>query len=433
MRSVKEIKQPNPKITAKVAAIGGSGDGVVKDGIGIFIPFTAIGDLVNVPQAKQGTRIQPSATTLIEASPDRTTPPCPHHGNIGMPSPQTGCGGCRMQHLADDEYRHWKRSLVITALGYEKLNGDCVGDLHVSPPKSRRRAALAAERQGKTTIIGFMERGTHRIVDMHTCLILRPELFALVQPLRELPILRDKEKADYVLTVLDGAIDLVIERKRELDLPERETLSEFAQTFNLARISWRAGPRSDIEPVAHRRPLYVRFGPAIGGSVVNLPPAGFLQATAEGEAALVTAVMAALPESCRTLDLFAGSGTFSFPASTRGPVHAADSSSEAVSAIKFAARPGITASKRDLFTDPVTEFDKYDAVIFDPPYTGAKAQAGFLARSKMPLVIAVSCNPVSFARDAAILCAGGYDLECVTPVDQFLWSAELEVVGVFRR
>ena len=148
---------------------------------------------------------------------------------------------------------------------------------------------------------------------MHTCLILRPELFALVAPLRDLPLLVERERADYVLSSFEGAIDLVIERKRELTLQEREALGAFAETHNLARVSWRPTARSEIEPVAHRRPVYARFGPAIGGSLVSLPPAGFLQATAEGEAALRRVVMEALPAHCRTLDLFAGSGTFSFP------------------------------------------------------------------------------------------------------------------------
>ncbi len=434
MPPVKTIKRDTPKISARLADIGGSGDGIVHaEGGARFLPFGVTGDLVAFSAPVPVKHLQAGNVTLLESGAERRPPPCPHHGDVGVRDPSRGCGGCRMQQVSDPAYRAWKQALVARALEAAGLDSSAMAELQVSPPNSRRRASLSAERLGKRTVVGFQERGSHRIVDMHACLILRPELFALVAPLRELPLLQDRERGDYMLTVLSGAVDLVIERKRELSLPEREGLAELAEIHDIARISWRAGPLGAIEAVAHRRPVYARFGPAIGGTLVNIPPGAFLQATAEGEAALQRAVLDALPAHCSTLDLFAGAGTFTFPASTRGPVHALDSNGDSVAALKFAARPGVTTEKRDLFTDPVTLPERYDAVIMDPPYAGAKAQAEALARSSVPLVISVSCNPVSFARDAALLVAGGYRLERVTPIDQFLWSAEIEVVGVFRR
>jgi 23S rRNA (uracil1939-C5)-methyltransferase len=261
------------------------------------------------------------------------------------------------------------------------------------------------------------------------CLILRPELFALVDPLRSLPLLRDGERADVLLAVSQGAVDLVLERRRSLTLPEREALAEFAERHDVARISWRPGMRSLPEPVCHRRSFTARFGETL----VNLPPGGFLQATEQGEVALAGVVAGALPSGGATLDLFSGSGTFSFVAATKGRVHAAEGNEAAVSAIRAVRHKSVTGEVRDLFRDPVTDFSGFDAAIFDPPYVGGEAQAAALARSGLPLVIGIACNPVSFARDARLLADGGYRIERLVPVDQFLWSAEVEVAAVFRR
>jgi 23S rRNA (uracil1939-C5)-methyltransferase len=277
--------------------------------------------------------------------------------------------------------------------------------------------------------IGFNRRGSHDIADMTMCLVLRPELFALVDPLRGLPLLRDGERADVLLAVSQGAIDLVLERRRPLDLAAREALAAFAERHDVARISWRPGPRVAAEPVCHRRP----FAACFGETLVNLPPGGFLQATEPGEAALAGVVAQALPDGGTVLDLFSGSGTFSFVAATKGRVHAAEGNPEAIAAIRAAGHRAVTAEVRDLFRDPIDDFTRFDAAIFDPPYVGGETQATALARSGPALVVGISCNPVSFARDARLLCDGGYRLEQVVPVDQFLWSAEVEVAALFRR
>ena len=333
-----------------------------------------------------------------------------------------------MQHLASAAYSAWKHGLVVEAL--RRAGVDCeVEPLQLSPPYSRRRASLTLERRAGSTRVGFNRRGTHDVVDMTMCLILRAELFALVEPLRHLPLVRDGERADIVMTAAESAIDLVLERKRPLGLPEREALAAFAEDHDLARVSWRSGPRTEAEPVCHRLPFRERFGEVF----VDLPPGGFLQATDEGETTLAAIVSNALAARHHVVDLFAGSGTFTFAMSATARVHAVEGNDAAVKSIQAVRRPGVTCERRDLFRDPVTDFTGYDAAIFDPPYVGAEAQAAALAMSKLPVVIGVSCNPVSFARDARLLVEGGYRLDRVVPVDQFLWSAEVEIAAVFRR
>ena len=362
-----------------------------------------------------------------EPSPQRIEPPCPHHGNLG----RNGCGGCRMQHLAEAAYRDWKRGLVLYALRQLDLSATQIGPLHVSPPNSRRRASFSALRHNGKTAIGFMQRGTHAIVDMQVCLVLHPALLALLPVLRALPVLRENEAAGWHLTIVGQALDIVLERKRPLDLGERELLAGFAQGQNLARLSWRPTARDIAEPVAAREPVLARFGEAL----VPLPAGAFLQATPEGEAALVAAVLTGLPATGPVIDLFAGCGTFSFPTAVRGNVTAFESNEIAVASINAVRQPRVKAIRRNLFSDPVTadELKAYTSAIFDPPYAGAAAQVQELAMSGLETIVGVSCNPQSFARDAAVLVEGGYKLTKLTPVDQFIWSADVEIVGVFKQ
>ena len=406
-----------------VAALGSGGDGVVEDaGRKQFVPFALPGERLtfDFPPRRDG----PIAVRLLEASSARIEPPCFLHGDLDRP----GCGGCRMQHFAMPDYAAWKQGLVTSALA--RVGVECaVQPLLLSPPHSRRRASLTLERRGGRTRLGFNERGTHKVVDMTMCLILRPELFALVEPLRRTSLLREGERADLALAISQGAIDLLLERKRPLDLAEREGLAAFAETHNLARVSWRAGPREEVEPVSHRR----SFTACFGKTTVLLPPGGFLQATEQGEAALQGVLSSVLPQGCATLDLFAGSGTFTFVAAGTGRVHAVEGNDAALGAVRGARHDKVTVEKRDLFRNPVDDFERYDAAIFDPPYTGGESQAKALGRSGPPLVVAMACNPVSFAHDARLLADGGYRLDSVTPIDQFLWSADVEVAAVFRK
>jgi 23S rRNA (uracil1939-C5)-methyltransferase len=406
----------------EIDRLGAQGDGVARlDDDSVYVPFGAPGDKVDYdPRTKK-------APALRQAGPERVAPPCPHHGNIN----KIGCGGCRLQHVGLDFYKDWKRDKVLRALARSGIDATLIEPLITSPPSSRRRAALGAEGRNGKTALGFAARGTHRIIDLQVCLILKPELTALFEPLRALTLLRDRERADYHLTAAASGVQFLLERKRAPDLGEREGLAAFAEAHDLAGISWRSGPRQEAEPIAQRRPLLMDFG----GVRVPIAPGAFLQATADGEAAMVRIVKDSLPAACRTLDLFAGSGTFTFPAAAHGPVHAVESNPAAIQSIKAVRHANVSATQRDLFREPLKgkELAGYDAALFDPPYAGAKAQAAALAQSDIPLVIGMSCNPVSFAEDAATLLAGGYTCRRIVPVDQFLWSAEVEVVGVFRR
>ena len=266
----------------------------------------------------------------------------------------------------------------------------------------------------------------------------RPEIVALLPDLRRLleGLLGVGEARDISITVLDDGLDLVLIGGPPPDLTSRESLARFADKADLARLSWRAAPGSRPEPIAHRRPGTVH----LGGVPVVVPPGGFLQATAEAEAAMADAATAALGDGGEAADLFCGAGTFTFTLARMVPVTAIDGDGEAIEALAAAARQAgldgrVRASCRNLYDNPLieSELGRFETVVFDPPRPGAREQSARLAASRVPTVIAVSCNPSSFARDARVLTAGGYRLDSVTPIDQFLWSPHVELVAVFRR
>jgi 23S rRNA (uracil1939-C5)-methyltransferase len=304
----------------------------------------------------------------------------------------------------------------------------------LSPPKSRRRASLRAVRRGGALALGFNAEGSHRIVDIVQCEVLAPALFDLIAPLRRLleASVREGQGAGVTLTMTDSGVDLLLANVAADSLKSIERLTGFAAQHDLARLSVE-GP-GGVETVAlARMPML-----ALGGVPVALPPAPFLQATREGEAALVAAVTTAVGGAKRIADLFCGLGTFALPLSARARLVAVDAAGPAVLALEAAARQvrrPIEAVHRDLFRRPLTaaELAGFDAVVFDPPRAGAEAQSVMLAASKVPVVVAVSCNPSTFARDAALLIAGGYRLERLWPVAQFRWSTHVELVARFVR
>jgi 23S rRNA (uracil1939-C5)-methyltransferase len=411
-------------LTVAIDHLGALGDGVAETQAGrLHIPFTAPGDRVRVaPRGKNAAVL----LELLEPGPDRIEPPCRHFG---------ACGGCALQHLKPSFIAEWKRERVATALARAGLDRVQVEPTVTVAPGTRRRATLAATRIGKRVLLGFAERASHRLVDLAECHVLRPELTALIAPIRGLlpALLAAGEDADIALTWTESGADLVLVRKRALTLADRETLAAFAETADLASIAWRASATAPAEPVAARRTPQIRIGKAS----VDFPPGTFLQPSMEGEAALTAFVTAALAGmQGPSADLFAGLGTFAIPASAFGPVSAYDADGTAIATLQRAAkgRP-VTAQRRDLFREPLTvkELEGFAAAVIDPPRAGAEAQARMLADSAVPLIAYVSCNPLSFARDAAILAAGGYELERVTPVDQFAWSPHVELTGAFRR
>jgi 23S rRNA (uracil1939-C5)-methyltransferase len=358
----------------------------------------------------------------VEPGPNHQQPPCRHFPE---------CGGCQLQHVADDAYRTYLKSRIAGALAQHGLATD-IREPHLSPPKSRRRASLRAINAGKAVLIGFNAARSKRIVDMRECHILRPELFALVEPLRQLlgGALRLPAVAEIRLALTDQGADLMLTDVEAEGLEAAEALTAFGDKHGLARIGvddgYGAETRYEPEPVT------ITFADV----AVVFPTGGFLQATKEGEGALVDAVREAVGPSRRAADLFAGLGTFAF--ALDGQVTAAEASRDAALSLQMAARRArrpLAAEHRDLYRRPynVKELAAFDAVVLDPPRAGAEEQVKQLADSPVPRIAYVSCNPATFARDAAILAAGGYKLEWARPVGQFRWSTHVELAACFSR
>jgi 23S rRNA (uracil1939-C5)-methyltransferase len=301
----------------------------------------------------------------------------------------------------------------------------------ISPPRTRRRATLHADGKGGRVVLGFTAHESHEIVDMKMCDILDPVLFALVAPLRALlRQLKLRRRADVHLTLADQGPDVLVTGIAAEGLEAAEAIIGFCEKFGVARfaVDDGVGPETRWEPDTATITL--------GGVAVPLPPASFLQATREGEAALVAAMREAVGEAKLIADLFSGLGTFAL--ALPGKVYAAEGARDALYALKAAAsragRP-VFPEHRDLYRRPLTvaELDRFDAVVLDPPRSGAREQIEALARTRCPVIGYVSCNPGSFARDAKILCEGGWRIDWVQPVGQFRWSTHVELAARFTR
>lgn len=342
------------------------------------------------------------------------------------------CGGCTVQNLSAEAYRARKRNAVVDALSRTGLDGVVVHDPLLSPQKSRRRAVFKFGKEKGHVAIGFHAARSYAIVDMHECLVLTKDLFGLTVTLRTglVPILAEGEKGEVHVSETDTGFDLAFRWRRNLTPALIAAIAKAFAGADIARIIF------NDEIVLERTKPQIMFG----GAVVSPPPHAFLQATREGEQALQSRVLA-LTEGAKTIaDLFAGIGTFSLPLAWRAKVHAVEQDSEALAALSEAARKAsglkpVTTEKRDLFKTPLTasELNRFDAVVLDPPRAGAEAQAKQLAAAKVSRVAYVSCDASSFARDAAILTKAGFRLNDVTPVDQFLYSDHIELVGGFSR
>ena len=399
--------------SAPIVRLAARGDGATADGR--FVPGAAVGDRIDF--GVDPPRIIPG--------PNHVPPPCRHFPD---------CGGCQLQHVGDAAYADFVVDRIVRALAHCGVAAPPIGPVALSPPKSRRRASLRAVRRGGVLALGFNAEGSHRIIDIVQCEVLTPELFALVAPLRRLlgASVREGQGAGVTLTMSDTGIDMLIANVAADKLDAIERLTGFAAVHDLARLSVEG--TQGVETVAlARMPML-----ALGGVPVALPPAPFLQATREGEAALVAAVLEAVGGAKRVADLFCGLGTFALPLSAQARVVAADAAGPAVAALEAAARQyrrPVTTAHRDLFRRPLApaELADFDAVVFDPPRAGAEAQSRQLATSKVPVVVAVSCNPSTFARDAALLIAGGYALEKLWPIAQFRWSTHVELIARFIR
>jgi 23S rRNA (uracil1939-C5)-methyltransferase len=393
--------------------------GHLGDGIGpgpVYVPRALPGEVVEGDLV--GDTIP--APRIVEASPDRVAAPCPHYA---------ACGGCALQHASDAFVADWKAGVVRAALEGQRLS-TLFRPILTSPPRSRRRAVLAGRRTKKTVNLGFHGRASETVVAVPECLLLHPGLMAAFPVLQTLVTAGSSRKGTVALTVTasDSGPDVAVTGGKPLDRTLRLTLAQVAEAGGIARLTW------DGETVAQRQPP----GQAFGAARVVPPPGAFLQATAEGEAALLAAVTEAVGDARRVADLFAGCGTFALPLAARAEVHAVEAEAAMLAALDCGWRGAaglkrVTTEARDLFRRPLLaeELKGFDAIVIDPPRAGAEAQVAELARAGVPVIVMVSCNPVTFARDARRLTDSGYNLDWVQVVDQFRWSAHVELAARF--
>lgn len=419
-----------PDVELAPATMGAHGDAVATfEGKRVFVPFALPGDRVRATiRPRSGDEWVGGELEILAPSPERIAPACRHFGT---------CGGCKLQHWAVAPYRAWKLDLVRQALRQHGLEPPAQLESVFLPAGTRRRAEFAAAKQAREVSLGFQEARGHRIVDQHECPILSPALAGLVAPLRVAlqGLLSEGQAIDILATATTTGFDLAIGADRAPTQRQRQALTAFATAQNIARVTWRGG-RGEPEPIILLRPPHVQFGEV----VVDLPSPSFLQPSEAGEGALRAALLALLKKPKRIAELYAGCGTFTFDLARRAQVHAVEGGKTSLAALELAARRAqvshrITVEVRDLERAPLTamELKGYDTVVFDPPRAGAKAQSEALARSKVPHVVAISCNPATFARDARILADGGLALIALTVVDQFIWSPHVEIVAGFRR
>ncbi len=411
-----------------IVEIGAQGDGIARiDGGPVFVPFAAPGDRVRVEIG--GARGEGRAARLlglVSAGPQRIAPVCRHF---------TACGGCATQHIATDAYRAWKLGLVGEALAHRGMAPPPETRFIALPPGTRRRASFAARKETGALTLGFHAPESHAIVDLVECHVLTPSLLAALPLLRRLAdaALTDGQAADLVATESDTGLDLLFAAAKPC--ARLQTLTRVAAAEPaIARLNWQSG-RAAPEPVVQQRTPSVTFA----GVAVDLPAESFLQPSRAGEAALVAAVLD-FTKGKSLADLYAGCGTFSFPLAKIGKVAAFEVAKPAVAALAAAVNRAqlsgrVIATARDLDQSPLPPEDlkKYDCVVLDPPRAGARSQSEMLARSGIKRVVMVSCNPASFARDARILVDGGYRLRGMVVVDQFVWSAHVELVARFDR
>ncbi|MGR3761235.1 class I SAM-dependent RNA methyltransferase [Roseobacteraceae bacterium NS-SX3] len=406
------------RTTVTIDRLGHQGDGVAEGPV--FAPRTLPGELVSgVPDGSQLAEIR-----IETPSDDRVQAPCRHYKS---------CGGCQLQHASGSFVAGWKTDVVRTALRAQGLEAE-LRPIHTSPPLTRRRATLAVRRTKKGALAGFYGRASDTITPVPDCQLLLPELAAAIPMAEALAMAGASRKAPLAvtLTASRAGLDVLVRNGKPLDGPLRIELSRLAAQHRLARLTW------EDELVAMEQPPVQAFGAA----EVCPPPGSFLQATHDGEAALLAAVQEITRGAKRIVDLFAGCGTFALPLAEQAEVHAVEGERAMVQALDAGWRKAkglkkVTTETRDLFRNPLLPEDlnpfgaAFDAAVIDPPRAGAEAQVAELAKARTPVIAYVACNPVTFARDARTLIEAGYRLNWVQTVDQFRWSTHIELAGSF--
>ncbi|MEX3017404.1 class I SAM-dependent RNA methyltransferase [Gymnodinialimonas hymeniacidonis] len=399
-------------VEVTIQRLGHHGDGIAQGPI--FAPLTLPGEVVSGDL--EGDRI--ASPSVITPSPDRVKAPCPHYKS---------CGGCSLMHASDPFVAQFKIDVITNALTAHDLPTP-LRNIDTSPSRTRRRATLAGTRTKKGALVGFHARKSDTVVPIRDCFLLHPRFLETLPALEQITRLGASRSATlaFALTLTDTGIDLRVTGGKPLDGPLRAALPAIARPF--IRLTW------EDEPVFVETPPIL----TVGSARVLPPPGAFLQATPEGETALQSAVAEAVQGATNITDLFCGLGTFALRLAQTTPVHAVENASDLLAALTQAANhttglKPITTEARDLFRRPLLsdELSKFDAIVIDPPRAGAEAQTIEIAKAQVPIVAAVSCNPVTFARDAKILTDAGYSLDWVQPVDQFRWSPHVELAARF--
>jgi 23S rRNA (uracil1939-C5)-methyltransferase len=400
-----------------IKRLGSQGDGVAETETGeLFIPFTLPGETVTAARERDRAMLM----AVLEASPLRIDPACRHF---------TECGGCAVQHLQADAYHQWKRDKVVHAL--KGIAGD-IGALVPCAPHTRRRVVLAARRADTGMLLGFHRHLSPEIIPIEECPISLPEIVAALDRLRSVAdlVCATTKSFRMAVTVTGSGLDVAVYESGKLGENQRRVASNFIMANGFARLS------IDDEIVIEPKKPVVMFGTV----AVAVPPGAFLQATQAAEQTMADIVGGHLKRARKVADLFAGCGSFALRLAAKSEVHAVEGDAAALSALDRGSRfatglKRVTGERRDLFRRPLTfkELNAFDGVVFDPPRAGAEDQSKQIARSDVPFVAAVSCNPVTLARDLRILIDGGYALKSVTPIDQFLWSPHVEAVALLEK
>jgi 23S rRNA (uracil1939-C5)-methyltransferase len=405
--------------TFEIARLGAQGDGIADTETGpVFIPYALPGETVSATRIKD----RADLIAILAASPQRVEPPCRHF---------TVCGGCAIQHLEDRAYLDWKRQKVGHALHAARIDAE-VADIVPCAPGTRRRVTFSARKTERGVTFGFNRAHSNELIDIAECPISLPEIVASLDRLRVLAgmISATPQPFHMAVTATASGLDIAAEGAGKLGEGRRRAVSEFVVREGFARLS------VDGEIVIEPKKPAVMFG----GVAVPVPPGAFLQATAFAEQAMADLMLGHLSHGKKVADLFAGCGSFALRLAKKAEVHAVEADAAALAALDRGFRQAsglkrVTSERRDLFRRPLTfkELNAFDGIVFDPPRAGAEDQSKQIARSDVPYVVAVSCNPGTLARDLSILVAGGYRVKSVTPIDQFLWSPHVEAVALLEK
>lgn len=408
-----------------IASLGAKGDGVAHGPDGpVFVPFALPGETVAIARVKNEGTIMSFAST----SPDRVAPPCKHFGPDGVGGV---CGGCSLQHLAKPAYNAFKRQVLIDALKSKGIEAP-VSEIFEAHPHQRRRLVFTARRREHGLVMGFMQAETHHVVPVEECPIASDGLISRLDAIKIIANACGAEHFRITVTETLTGLDISLDGLRGGlgDQARRAVTNAVIKLKSIARVS--ANGEIVIEP---HKPLL-----DFDGARVVLPPGGFTQATLEAEAHMAELAIAHIGKAKKVADLFSGVGTFALRIARKASVFAVESDEKAIKALDQGARmtqglKPVSIERRDLFRRPLmtSEFKSFDAVVFDPPRAGAEAQCLELAKSQVKKIVAISCNPLTLARDLAILTAGGYRIDTVTPIDQFLWSPHVEAVATLTQ